>query len=132
MNVGEIPPKSVFGTGGGFGRSVELQDSGSNIADRQEFSTATPSRQKAPHTGPVGANPGLSSATSPEDCHYFLQGTCTKVTALVITSLSKLSTMCWLRDTSLHQRLIAAVETAKPANHVVNRIESRNRKQYRR
>lgn len=78
MNLGEVPAKNVFGTGGGFGGSVGLRDSGPDVGVHEQVSVSPPFGQKPPHPGTM-ASPSPGVNTSPGDCHYFLQGACAKV-----------------------------------------------------
>lgn len=65
----EVPASNIFGTGGGF--------RGSSRASGVSDEASTPSTFAQTHMGPsMGPGVGVSNG----DCHYFLQGTCSKVT----------------------------------------------------
>lgn len=75
MNVGngQVPPKKFgFGTGGGFG---------GGFGDRTQGAMPAPQTPSQPitHVAVPGTHsvPGVSGSAG--DCHYFLQGTCSKV-----------------------------------------------------
>lgn len=66
--------RNVFGTGGGFGGGGGIQGSGSH----GELPTPQTFGHPTFNAAPPSSAPNQSASAS-ADCHYFLQGTCTKV-----------------------------------------------------
>lgn len=74
----ESAEMNMFGTGGGFGGGRGLGGSGG----RDTVSMPQTLGQPTTNAVPASANPSQGASASAGDCHYFLQGTCTKVSGL--------------------------------------------------
>lgn len=68
---------NMFGTGGGFGGGGGLGGSGGRDTVSMSHTLGQPTTNPAPPS----ASPSQGASASVGDCHYFLQGACTKVSA---------------------------------------------------
>ena len=67
----------MFGTGGGFGGGGGMGGSGGHDAVSMSQTLGQPTTNAIPPS----SSPSQGASASVGDCHYFLQGACTKVGA---------------------------------------------------